>query len=188
MSFWKSLFGGGVRNIAGGVAEVGRVFKGDKAARDAQSAAAHLATLEQFGAEFTQAKRSWFDSLVDGLNRLPRPFLAFSAIGLFIYALRDPVGFAALMVALDTIPEQLWWLLGVVITFYFGARETHHFRKGKATNPADVAATVDTIRQIEALRDTPDAPTNKTPDDTPETAPVGANAALDDWRNARAQD
>ena len=34
----------------------------------------------------------WFDRLVNGLNRLPRPLLAFGTLGLFIYAMIDPAG------------------------------------------------------------------------------------------------
>ena len=36
----------------------------------------------------------WFDRLVNGVNRLPRPFLAFGTIGLIVYAMADPVQFA----------------------------------------------------------------------------------------------
>ena len=32
------------------------------------------------------------------------------------------------MVGLNAIPEPLWWLLGAIVAFYFGARETHYFR------------------------------------------------------------
>jgi hypothetical protein len=32
------------------------------------------------------------------------------------------------MVGLNAVPEPLWWLLGAVVAFYFGARETYYFR------------------------------------------------------------
>jgi hypothetical protein len=32
------------------------------------------------------------------------------------------------MVGLNAVPEPLWWLLGAIVAFYFGARETHYFR------------------------------------------------------------
>ncbi|MFZ8959068.1 MAG: 3TM-type holin [Paracoccaceae bacterium] len=32
------------------------------------------------------------------------------------------------MTGLATIPEPLWWLLGAVVSFYFGAREKYYAR------------------------------------------------------------
>ena len=40
----------------------------------------------------------------------------------------DPVAFADRMVGLNAVPEPLWWLLGAIVAFYFGARETYYFR------------------------------------------------------------
>ena len=39
------------------------------------------------------------------------------------------------MQALATVPEPLWWLLGAVVAFYFGAREAHHARLRQVTPP-----------------------------------------------------
>ena len=47
----------------------------------------------------------------------------------------DPTRFAARMVGLNAVPEPLWWLLGAVVAFYFGARESYYFR-GRNTIPA----------------------------------------------------
>lgn len=181
MSIWKILFGGGVREIAEGAADLGRVFTGDKAAKEAAQAAAYQAALGQFGAEFARPPKSWFDSLVDGINRLPRPILAFSTLGLFAYAMKDPVSFTARMQGLAHVPEPLWWIMGSVIAFYFGSRETFKAREFRASSRAEVQATVDTIREIEAIRrDTPD------PDTPAEVAP-DENAALAEWRASRAK-
>jgi Holin of 3TMs, for gene-transfer release len=73
--------------------------------------------------------------MVNGLNRLPRPLLAFGTIGLFVYAMVDPVAFAQRMVGLNAVPEPLWWLLGAIVAFYFGARETHYFRNRAVVSP-----------------------------------------------------
>lgn len=70
-----------------------------------------------------------FDRIVDGLNRLPRPFLAFGALALFGYAMADPAGFTLRMKGLRTIPDPLWWILGAVVGFHFGAREAFYLRK-----------------------------------------------------------
>lgn len=88
----------------------------------------HQATLETAAAEFEYAGDGWFDRMINGLNRVPRPLLALGTLGLFIYAMADPVGFSARMVGLQEVPEPLWWLLGAIVSFYFGARELHYSR------------------------------------------------------------
>jgi hypothetical protein len=110
---------------AKGVAEV---FVPSATRRMELSAEAQQAALQQFGVEFEGASAGWFDRLVNGLNRLPRPLLAFGTIGMFVYAMIDPVEFGHRMSGLNAVPEPLWWLLGAIVAFYFGARETHYFR------------------------------------------------------------
>ncbi len=77
-----------------------------------------------------------FDQIIDAANRLPRPVLMILTVGLFAYASFDPEGFAARMQALSEVPEPLWWMQGAVVTFYFGAREAHYHRQGKAASKA----------------------------------------------------
>ena len=74
------------------------------------------------------AKAGAFDRIVDALNRLPRPLMALGAMALIGYAMDDPAGFAQRMQGLRAMPSELWWLIGGVITFYFGAREAHYLR------------------------------------------------------------
>ncbi len=190
MKFFQMLFGGGVRQIANGAAEVGRVFVGDRAAHQEQVAAAYQAALGQFGAEFSRPPRTWFDSLVDGINRLPRPILAFSVLGLFWFAMADPVSFAARMQGLSLVPDPLWWIIAAIIGFYFGARETLKNREFKAATQSEVRATVDTIRAIESTRPPPPDPTP--PDLEPAPVPASAvdhgNPAIADWRAEKPQD
>ncbi|MBN2630068.1 MAG: holin family protein [Rhodobacteraceae bacterium] len=99
------------------------------------SAEAQMAALRQLGEEYGHPSMGWFDRAVNGLNRLPRPLLAFGTLGLFVYAMVDPVSFAQRMVGLNAVPEPLWWLLGAVVAFYFGARETYYFRNRNVTTP-----------------------------------------------------
>ena len=54
--------------------------------------------------------------------------LALGTLGLFGYAMAAPAGFSTRMQGLALVPEPLWWLLGAVVSFYFGARELHHQR------------------------------------------------------------
>ncbi|MDP5326281.1 MAG: holin family protein [Paracoccaceae bacterium] len=92
---------------------------------------------DQFIAEFVPRHPSgWFDEIVNGLNRLPRPALALGTLSLFFYAMVDPTGFGVRMQGLALVPEPLWWLLGAIVSFYFGAREAHYIRQrnGPAQN------------------------------------------------------
>jgi hypothetical protein len=124
---------------AKGMAEV---FVPSATKRMELSAEAQMAALRQLGEEYENPSAGWFDRLVNGLNRLPRPMLAFGTIGLFVYAMVDPLAFARRMVGLNAVPEPLWWLLGAVVAFYFGARETHYFRSRAVKMPEGLGAQV----------------------------------------------
>ncbi len=132
---------------AKGLAEV---FVPSATKRMELSAEAQMAALRQLGEEYENPSLGWFDRLVNGVNRLPRPMLAFGTIGLFVYAMVDPVAFARRMVGLNAVPEPLWWLLGAVVAFYFGARETYYFRK--RTVQAPEAAAVEANPALEDWR------------------------------------
>lgn len=137
MSVIGKLIGGpgavtALGEAAKGVAEV---FTPSATRRMELSADAQMAALRQLGEEYQHPALSWFDRLVNGLNRLPRPMLAFGTLGLFTYAMIDPEAFAKRMVGLNAVPEPLWWLLGAIVAFYFGARETHYFRHRSVTSP-----------------------------------------------------
>ena len=119
-----------------GVAEV---FVPSATKRMELSAEAQMAALRQLGEEYQHPALSWFDRFVNGLNRMPRPMLAFGTIGLFTYAMVDPEAFAQRMVGLNAVPEPLWWLLGAIVAFYFGARETHYFRTRGVVSPFAMA-------------------------------------------------
>ena len=85
----------------------------------------------------TEAGRKGFDRAIDALNRLPRPAAALGALALMGFALVDPTGFEARMQALAAMPEELWWLMGGVLTFTFGAREAFYIRSARKPNEAD---------------------------------------------------
>lgn len=83
-----------------------------------------------------------YDRLIDALNRLPRPMMTIGTVLVFGFAMSDPEGFAARMKGLEQMPEALWWLLGGVISFYFGAREAHYYRQShNGAGAAQVSAT-----------------------------------------------
>ena len=142
------LFGGG-RNVIVDTAEVFRVNAeaGDKRARELQSAA-----LEQMAREFQPQQNGWFDRLVDGLNRLPRPAMALGTIALFISAMSNPVWFSERMQGISLVPEPMWWLLGVVVSFYFGARHQAKGQEFQRSLAQTMARTPQVVRNIEHLR------------------------------------
>ena len=90
-------------------------------------AAENGAPLPEYQPATAQGKRG-YDRLIDSLNRLPRPTLALLTLGLFLVAGFNPAWFEARMQALSAVPEPMWWIIGAVITFFFGARETHYLR------------------------------------------------------------
>lgn len=148
--FLMSLIAGD-RNVVKETVEVFRPNAENQAAREADY---NTAALAQFAAEFQHERKGWFDRLVDGLNRLPRPLMAFGVIGLFVAALVAPVWFAARMQGFALIPEPLWWLLGVVVSFYFGARhqaKSQEFQNAIASTLARTSTVVENIREIESL-------------------------------------
>ncbi|WP_343082120.1 holin family protein [Ostreiculturibacter nitratireducens] len=112
-------------NAVTGIAEV---FTPNATKRMEKNHEAYMAALDEHGAEFQYIRPGLFDRFVNGLNRLPRPMLALGTLGLFVYAMVDPISFAERMVGLAYVPEPLWWLLGAIVGFYFGAREAHYFR------------------------------------------------------------
>lgn len=112
------LFGDG-RNI---VAQTAEVFLENAEAGAVRASDARASSLAQFAAEFAQPRRGLFDRVIDGLNRLPRPALALGTLWLFVSAMRAPDEFAAGMEGLALVPEPLWWLMGAIVSFYFGAR------------------------------------------------------------------
>ena len=126
MGLIRNLFGLG--NVVRDVAEV---FVPNKTDAQAQAHLERVANYAQYAEEFRHAKTGFFDRFVNALNRLPRPVLAIGTVGLFAYAMIDPTGFSERMRGLQLVPEPLWWLLGAVVSFYFGARELHYARKRK---------------------------------------------------------
>ncbi|HRO13609.1 MAG TPA: holin family protein [Paracoccus sp. (in: a-proteobacteria)] len=141
-----------VTNAATGVAEA---FTPNATRRMELDEEAYARAMSEHQAEFVQVPGNWFDSLMNGLNRLPRPLLTLGTIGLFIYAMAEPAGFSRRMEGLALVPEPLWWLMGAIVSFYFGAREAHYFRHRVAARPTSLqmAAAMDDFADNAALRD-----------------------------------
>ena len=137
-----------VGNVAESVAEV---FMVNKTKAELAHRAQATASLGQFGQEFANAGAGQFDSFINGLNRLPRPVMALGTVGLFVFSMTSPEGFAIRMQGLAYIPDQLWWLLGAVVSFYFGARELHYAR---GTNQPTRQRQFNTVTSLQNVRTT----------------------------------
>lgn len=120
---------GGFAAAAEAAGDVAEIFTPNATRRMELDEEAYARAITQAQAEFSHAPQTWWDSLMNGLNRLPRPLLTLGTIGLFAYAMIDPPGFSMRMEGLALVPEPLWWLMGAIVSFYFGAREAHYFRR-----------------------------------------------------------
>lgn len=134
-NFFGMIFGDG-RNA---IVETVEVFRENAEKSSARDADFKTATLAQFAAEFAHERKGLFDRFVDALNRLPRPLLAMGTIALFGAAMSDPDWFASRMAGIALVPEPLWWLMGAIVSFYFGARhqvKSQEFQRSVARSVA----------------------------------------------------
>lgn len=181
---FSSIFGDG-RNVIRETAEVFRENAESGAARDSS---VKEQAMRQYAAEFAVRRVGWFDRLMDGLNRLPRPLLAFGTIGLFIVAMVDPVWFSSRMQGISLVPDPLWWLMGAIVSFYFGARHQAHsqdFQRSIAQTLARVPTVIENTRALEALRADSPQVAESAPSALATQAAITpqSNPALSDWNN-----
>jgi hypothetical protein len=171
-TIFGAIFGGG-RNV---IAETAEVFRPNAEAADARAADTQAAALRQMAAEFGSVQGPW-GRFVDGLNRLPRPAMAFGCIFLFASAMTDPIWFAERMQGLALVPEPLW-----ALHKFRGASMQREAARIIAQAP-DVARNIATLR---ALR--PDSPGVADPGPDAEVALAATqeaeNPAIEDWRAA----
>lgn len=130
MGLIQRIFGisDAAQGVGSAVETVAEVFMVNKTKAELATRAQAMASLGQFGMEFTTSAGGRFNIFINGLNRLPRPVMALGTVGLFVFAMANPENFAIRMQGLAFVPDPLWWLLGAVVSFYFGARELHYAR------------------------------------------------------------
>ncbi|MCP1170195.1 holin family protein [Limimaricola litoreus] len=182
------MIGGIVRTLFGArrniVVETVEAFRENAEGRAVRASDHREAVLAQFAAEMAQARRGGWDRFIDGLNRLPRPAMAFGTMGLIGAAMVDPAWFAARMQGLALVPEPLWWLMGAIVSFYFGARMQAH----------DQGYEREMIAALARMRARlPEPVSGPVPDGIPQGASEPGiapssepNAALDNWRRTQA--
>ena len=186
MGLMSWVLGGGAKQAAAVVGQVAGVFKPNAGALETFGHAYNRAALAQYIAEFAHLRRGWFDSLVDGLNRLVRPAITFGFLGILPAVVIWPEGAAIAFAALALLPAGYWALVTVIIGFYFGGRmqlKAQDFQKS-VRSAADRAPEV--IANIKRLRTalSPD----EAADDSPELAhglPQAENAAVRDWAQVK---
>ena len=119
-----------------------------------------MASLQQFAAEFQAREgRTWWDSLVDGLNRLPRPLITLGILAFFVLAPLEPVRFLEIARAYQMMPDGFWALLSVIIAFYFGGR-----MQLKRQDMTVKGGALKTAREILAIRRAEQAQSQPAPD------------------------
>ena len=174
------------------VRETAEVFRENTEAAAIRDTDVQQAAIDAFRAEFIAAQGGWFNRFMDGVNRVPRPALALSTIALFAAAMISPDWFAARMQGVAVVPEPLWWLMGVVVSFYFGARyqvKGQEFQRAIAASLMRDLETArvqsDRARQLSVFR-----PERRTPQEPAQPAggyaqiDASDNAALADWQEA----
>ena len=174
------MFFGGGRNA---LAETVEIFKENEEAAAVRMATHRQAALGQFAAEFAVERKGVFDRLMDGLNRVPRPAMALGTIGLFVAAMSDPIWFASRMQGVALVPEPLWWLMGAIVSFYFGERyqaKGQQFQRSLAETVARANDVTANIAKLNALADSQEA--DMGPGESIGSADWRDNPALKDWR------
>ena len=148
---FQMMFGGG-GNV---VRDTVEVFRENAEAGSQRGAQVQMQAMTQYGEEFVVPRQGWFDRFMDGVNRLPRPALALGTLGMFVAAMVDPLWFSQRMHGIALVPEPMWWLLGVIVSFYFGARhqvKSQNFQREIVGTMVHVPQVMSNIKALRTLR------------------------------------
>ncbi|MEM9872089.1 MAG: holin family protein [Pseudomonadota bacterium] len=179
------MFGGG-RNV---VKDTVEVFRENAEAGAERSRYIQSEAMRAYSSEFEVPRKGGFDQIMDGVNRLPRPALALGTLGLFMSAMVAPLWFAERMQGIALVPEPLWWLLGVIVSFYFGARhqvKSQQFQREIVATMAHVPQVMANVSALREMRADSAGAADTGGDVTLTVAALvpDANPALDEWRRA----
>lgn len=178
------MFGGGSNMVRDTV----EVFRENAEAGSQRGAKVQMQAMTQYGQEFVVPRQGAFDRFMDGLNRVPRPALALGTLGMFVAAMVDPLWFSQRMQGIALVPEPMWWLLGVIVSFYFGARhqvKSQQFQRDIVGTMAHVPQVMRNIKALHELRAESVGAADTGADARLTTASLApdTNAALEAWRN-----
>jgi len=179
------LFGGG-RNV---VRDTVEVFRENAETGAGRAERIHSQTMQAYAQEFALPRQGGFDRFMDGVNRLPRPALALGTLGLFVSAMVAPLWFAERMQGIALVPEPLWWLLGVIVSFYFGARhqvKSQQFQREIVASMAHVPQVMENVAALRQMRADSVGAADTGSDVTLAAAALKPedNPALEEWRRA----
>ena len=180
---FQMMFGGG-GNV---VRDTVEVFRENAEAGSQRGAQVQMQAMTQYGEEFVVPRQGWFDRFMDGVNRLPRPALALGTLGMFVAAMVDPLWFSQRMQGIALVPEPMWWLLGVIVSFYFGARhqvKSQNFQREIVGTMAHVPQVMSNIKALRTLRAQSIGVADSGLDARLASASLApdSNAALEAWR------
>lgn len=152
--FLGNLFAGGIGSILSGTRDVARVFTVDKTVREENIHGEQTAAQAQLAAEFAgRQPQNWWDSLIDGFNRLPRPLMALSVIVLFMLPTYDPLWFAQIMQGYALVPSWLSYVWAQIIFLYFGGRMFENWNgRTDPPTPEHIRSVMQTIAEVRAIR------------------------------------
>jgi hypothetical protein len=154
MSILGKVVAGGAKEIIEAGGEVAEIFVANRTKREAIDADTRRATMEQFAAEFlARPPQTWWDSFVDGWNRVPRPLMATMVVGMMAWTVYDPLAATAAWMALETIPEGGWWFILTVTAFYFGGRAISPSARMTRRTPEMTAAALEAVRHLRQAED-----------------------------------
>jgi len=169
------------------------VFRVNAEGADRRAAELQAIATAQLAAEFDRPGKGLFDRAIDALNRIPRPAMALGTLALFVSAMTHPVWFSERMQGIALVPEPLWWLMGAIVSFYFGARHQAKGQEFQRSLAATMARTPTVVNNIAALRKLgPASPASPAAAGTGTDAALQLeavtpeeNPALNDWRMRR---
>jgi hypothetical protein len=184
---FRTFFGGN-RNV---VKETVEVFRPNAEAQASRAHQLDSAALEQLAAEFQHKRTGWFDRVIDGLNRLPRPMMVFGVFGLLIYTPVDPVHMAEVFASWALIPAGMWAIIATIVAFFFGGRQQLYdqdFQAQLAQTALKVPQVIDNIQAIRELRHDSPGVANPGPEAHLALAALEDtdNPALEAWKEAHA--
>ncbi|HSA81104.1 MAG TPA: 3TM-type holin [Geminicoccaceae bacterium] len=147
-----------------------------------------LAALRRFATEFqARERRTRWDALIDGLNRLPRPLITLGILAFFLLAPLAPARFLEIARTYQLLPDGFWALLSVIIAFYFGGR-----MQLKREDTAVKRGALNVAREILAIRHSgqtqgepaprplPTSPPDRS-DGSAEVVAPGGNRVVEAW-------
>ena len=167
---------GFVQGSLGGVDDIAKTLVGSQLERDRQDADHQASVTDAYMAEFVRhSNRTWWDSLIDGLNRSVRPVWSYFVLVFMAYGAYNPAWFA--------VVAQSWSLAGTLMTamfmtvvgFWFGGRFlSKDMTGGKVPSVEDVKRVLDMQQQIKEF---PRSAKTDQEDEPPVFTPVSTSTA-----------